>query len=138
MDIKEGIIERHYVLGILYLILAIFLFGCGAGGQIMDGDGMINPYEEDYEQECGTGDEIIELEMDPVESDDTAEFENAEAEKKYEFITSSGMTLEERIVVPEGYERTETANDSLTGFLRAYPMKKYGNEVHYYDGRAKS
>ncbi|MCR4584585.1 MAG: DUF4846 domain-containing protein, partial [Lachnospiraceae bacterium] len=104
----------------------------------MDGDGMIRPYEDDYEQEPETGDEVIELKPEKEKAEDITESENAEAEKKYEFINPSGMTLEERIAVPEGYMRSEAANDSLTAFLRAYPMKEYGSEVHYYDGGVKS
>ena len=123
---------------VLGLIISVFLFGCEAGGQIMDGDGMIRPYEDDYEQEPETGSEVIELKPEKEKAEDITESENAEAEKKYEFINPSGMTLEERIAVPEGYMRSEAANDSLTAFLRAYPMKEYGSEVHYYDGGVKS
>lgn len=52
-------------------------------------------------------------------------------------INEDGMTLESRISVPSGYQRTEVEEDSLGDFLHQYPMKAYGSKVHLYDGSEK-
>ena len=60
----------------------------------------------------------------------------AELEEK-EVIDPAGMTLETRVHTPEGYTRTVAEEDSLTQFLRSYPMKEAGAPVLLYDGREK-
>lgn len=52
-------------------------------------------------------------------------------------INPDGMTLDTRICTPEGYTRVEADADSLTTFLRDYPMKVDGSEVLLYDGSPK-
>ena len=52
-------------------------------------------------------------------------------------IDPEGMTLETRVHTPEGYTRTVAEEDSLTQFLRSYPMKEAGAPVLLYDGREK-
>ena len=52
-------------------------------------------------------------------------------------INEDGMTLESRISVPSGYQRTEVEEDSLGDFLHQYPMKAYGSKVHLFDGSEK-
>lgn len=58
-------------------------------------------------------------------------------EKEYIFINKEGMTLETRINVPKGYQRVETNKNSLTSFLRNYPLKEDGEPVLLYDGTQK-
>ncbi len=53
------------------------------------------------------------------------------------FIRPQGMTLEERIAVPEGYTRSTEADGSLGEFLRNYPMKEDNSPVLLYDGSQK-
>ena len=55
----------------------------------------------------------------------------------YEYFDTKGMTLESRINVPEGYERTSAEAGSLTEFLRTYPLKEHGSPVLLYDGSEK-
>lgn len=55
----------------------------------------------------------------------------------YSIIHPEGMTLETRIAVPEGYERTKVKEGSLGSFLRNYPLKKDGKPVLLYDGSKK-
>lgn len=43
------------------------------------------------------------------------------------FIDPTGMTLETRIMVPEGYTRTLEEEGSLGTFIRNYEMKEDGN-----------
>ena len=52
-------------------------------------------------------------------------------------INEDGMTLESRISVPSGYQRTEVEEGSLGDFLHQYPMKAYGSKVHLFDGSEK-
>ena len=58
-------------------------------------------------------------------------------EKTYEYINATGKTLEKRINVPEGYERTEVSENGLGNFLRSYKMKKDKSPVLLYDGSKK-
>lgn len=58
-------------------------------------------------------------------------------EQRETWINASGNTLETRILTPEGYERQPVDADSLTAFLRKYPMKKDGSEVKLYNGKKK-
>lgn len=51
-------------------------------------------------------------------------------------IHSSGTTLETRVLVPDGYFRDPADADSLTAFLRNYPMKEHGSPALLYDGTA--
>lgn len=48
-----------------------------------------------------------------------------------------GTTLEERILPPEGFERTSAEEGSLAEFLRSYPLKPNGSSVKLFDGREK-
>lgn len=57
--------------------------------------------------------------------------------EKVSLIVPDGMTLETRILTPEGYFRTEAPEDSLIEFLRTYPLKEDGSRVLLYDGREK-
>lgn len=52
-------------------------------------------------------------------------------------LNPEGKTLEKRIQAPSGYERKEADSDSLTAFLRKYPLKKDGSKVLLYDGKKK-
>ena len=49
----------------------------------------------------------------------------------------SGKSVETRIAVPEGYQRTAAEADSFAAFVRSYPLKKPGSKVKLYDGRLK-
>lgn len=52
-------------------------------------------------------------------------------------IDSEGMTLQTRILTPEGYSRVPAEAGSLTEFIREYPLKEDGSPVLLYDGREK-
>lgn len=52
-------------------------------------------------------------------------------------ICEQGETLEERFLVPDGYGRKKREQDTLTAFLREYPLKKAGKPVLLYDGSRK-
>ena len=72
------------------------------------------------------------------DSQTTSESDNIPPEEQREnWINASGDTLETRILPPEGYERQSVESDSLTAFLRTYPMKKDGSDVRLYNGKKK-
>ncbi len=54
---------------------------------------------------------------------------------KTNLISPDGATMEERIIVPLGYERED--EDSLAEFLRTYPMKPHSSPVLLYNGNKK-
>lgn len=54
-----------------------------------------------------------------------------------DIIHSSGITMEERIRPPKGYQRVEKPVGSLQGYLRQYSMKPDKSPVLLYDGREK-
>lgn len=52
-------------------------------------------------------------------------------------IQPEGETLEERFREPEGYRREKAKKNSLTTFLRTYPLKKHNSPVLCYNGKKK-
>lgn len=71
--------------------------------------------------------------MEETESKEPAQ----EMPAEISLIDPAGSTLEERIRVPDGYERTKEAEGSLGRFLRNYPLLPDGSPVLLYDGREK-
>lgn len=65
------------------------------------------------------------------------EVESVTTPAPYQYIDTQGTTLESRIHVPEGYERTSTEAGNLTEFLRNYSLKAHGSPVLLYDGSEK-
>ncbi|WP_394525909.1 DUF4846 domain-containing protein [Lacrimispora sp. JR3] len=57
--------------------------------------------------------------------------------KQKSIINPSGNTLEERLIPPDGYERTEKPLGSLQGFLRNYALKPDKSPVLLFDGSRK-
>lgn len=49
-----------------------------------------------------------------------------------------GKTIEERFAPPDGYVRANTEVHTFASFLRKLPLKKDGEEVHYFDGQTKN
>ncbi|MBV1757140.1 MAG: DUF4846 domain-containing protein [Dethiosulfatibacter sp.] len=52
-------------------------------------------------------------------------------------LNKDGMTVAERYMTPQGYDRTDVEPDSFSAFLRQQRLKSYGERVFYYDGRQK-
>lgn len=73
----------------------------------------------------------------PAFSAESEEQQKSDTEKPQEIINPEGKTLQERVAPPPGYERTEARRDSLTTFLRKYPLKKAGKPVLLYNGEEK-
>ena len=57
-------------------------------------------------------------------------------EEKY-YINETGMTVQERILVPEGFERVQLETGSFGEYLRKLPLKPHGSKVLYYNGDTK-
>lgn len=130
-------------------LFCILLGGCGTGGpdkeHFSDGFVEVVPQEfadtEEGQISEGNG-SLTETDVDSrTESDEYSEQEPAKYQvqdlKVYQYFETTGMTLESRINVPEGYERMEAESGSLTEFLRTYPLKEYGSPVLLYDGSEK-
>ena len=63
--------------------------------------------------------------------------EDTQESKKHTIICSDGQTLETRIKTPNGYEREESQDGTLTSFLRNYEMKDDLSPVLLYNGNEK-
>lgn len=59
-------------------------------------------------------------------------------EENKSIINEQGNTLETRILAPQGYERIPIQDNTLTSFLRTYPLKEAGSPVLLYDGSEKA
>lgn len=53
------------------------------------------------------------------------------------YINSDGITLESRILAPDGYERVEASHDTILTYLRNLELKPDGAPVLLHDGREK-
>lgn len=74
----------------------------------------------------------------PGSSAEPAVQQNPKTERPPAIINPEGKILQERVAPPLGYERTEEKGDSLTTFLRRYPLKKAGKPVLLYNGEEKA
>lgn len=52
-------------------------------------------------------------------------------------VKEEGMTLDKRYNIPEGYTRLEYPKDSFATYLQTFPLKKYGENVYYFNGKEK-
>lgn len=64
--------------------------------------------------------------------------ENPEESSVMTLVNESGITIEDRFVVPEGFERIKAEEGSFGEYLRGLPLKSHGTRVQYYDGRTKA
>ncbi len=63
---------------------------------------------------------------------------NISGGQSLKLINKNGKTIEERFLLPEGYERTEADENSISRYLRKLPLKPYNTEVRLYNGNLKS
>ena len=52
-------------------------------------------------------------------------------------VVTSGKTIQERFLTPEGFARTQAGAGSFTQYLRTLPLKTHGAEVKHFDGSVK-
>lgn len=50
------------------------------------------------------------------------------------YVNKSGKTVQQRVLVPEGYQRVEYPEGSFASFIQNYPLKEAGAKVINYDG----
>lgn len=89
-------------------------------------------------EQTGQESESTLVESSPAADEPAADEGQGEADEIKPVINPEGATLQERVAVPEGFTRTEAQEDSLTTFLREYPLKKDGKPVLLYNGERKS
>lgn len=53
-------------------------------------------------------------------------------------INEDGLTVQERIMVPEGFKRIEYPAGTFGEYLRNLPLKPHGSKVKYYNGQYKT
>ena len=53
------------------------------------------------------------------------------------YINASGKTVQERILVPDGFERIQAVSGSFGEYLGKLPLKPHGSKVQYYNGETK-
>jgi hypothetical protein len=63
---------------------------------------------------------------------------NISGGQSLKLINKNEKTIEERFLLPEGYERTEADENSFSSYLRKLPLKPYNTEVRLYNGTLKS
>lgn len=56
---------------------------------------------------------------------------------KKSLINPEGLTVESRIITPDGFVRTGEEEASFAGFLRKLPLKPDGSKVKLYNGKVK-
>ena len=120
------------IVGFVFALAVLTLGGCGNSEEA-------TPHHPQTEQSemMQTSEEVLDIVpiVDEVEeSEDTTE---SQIEEIPSMIFAEGNTLETRIAVPKDYERVSATEESLTAFLRAYPMKEDKSPVLLYDGREK-
>lgn len=52
---------------------------------------------------------------------------------KTSYINSKGDSISTRVMIPDGYKRTEYMSGSFQEYLRHYPLKSYGSKIINYD-----
>ncbi len=119
---QKDAIVLSAVLAFVILVLLVPLWS----GFTWAGDPGVNVTEKVPETDASSGAVSA---SGPVVEEDTGETRS--------ILDPEGKTLEQRINPPEGYERREEDLESLTAFLRTYPLKKDGSSVLLYDGSKK-
>lgn len=119
---KKG--RKRKVWALIIALCLLSLTGCGETAERSSGE---------IPKELQFPNEPVEI-MTELEADLDLK-ENAEC--GILLIDSEGMTLQTRILTPEGYSRVPAEAGSLTQFLREYPLKEDGSPVLLYDGREK-
>ncbi len=117
--------ERKWKIWAFIIALCLLcLTGCGKFAGRSSGE---------IPEESQLPDEPVEITTEPEADSEPEE----DAECGILLIDSEGMTLQTRILTPEGYSRVSAEAGSLTEFLREYPLKEDGSPVLLYDGREK-
>ncbi len=133
--------RRKIFFPVVILLCALYLIGSyifatikNETNSIHDGNSTSNIDKEDKTINDGNKQDIRQDEKEYSEIDIVIQ-ENAVPKKEY--INPYGMTVKERYLLPEGFERVEVEGGSFAEFLRLQKLKPYGEKALYYDGREK-
>lgn len=128
------------------ILASAFIMGCGNSKGSEDRKSDYSKIQ-DRPDSADQGKDIIDNDIqsgaeygtEARKEDETGVFDKQDfAETKHgKILNSEGMTLESRIAEPAGYLRTRADPDSLSEFLRNYPLKEDGSPVLLYDGTLK-
>ena len=116
----------------IVIFVVCLLTACGDNNN--KADNSVNNWNQSETEYTSVDDQIAYSNTEELTITTDTEELSPEDEK---LINEDGMTLESRISVPSGYQRTEVEEDSLGDFLHQYPMKAYGSKVHLFDGSEK-
>ena len=116
----------------IVIFVVCFLTACGDNNS--KAENSVNNWTQSETEYTSVDDQIAYSNTEEITITTETEELSPEDEK---LINEDGMTLESRISVPSGYQRTEVEEDSLGDFLHQYPMKAYGSKVHLFDGSEK-
>jgi hypothetical protein len=56
---------------------------------------------------------------------------------QHKHINPGGKTIQQRVVVPAGYSRMQSAPGSFSAYVQQLPLLPDGTPVHYYNGKEK-
>lgn len=115
----------------LLALTGAMLGGCGGqnGAENRAQEGVKETQEESRGE---TAAEVIIKTKEPMT--ETASLDDYKGES---LINGEGMTLQERISAPHGYERVESTGGSFLSYMRVFPMKADKSPVLLFDGREK-
>lgn len=69
---------------------------------------------------------------------DQTQLEDTADEKNTARINPVGTTIENRFILPGGFERVVVPSDSFARYLRSLPLKPDGSKVKFYNGSTKN
>lgn len=74
-------------------------------------------------------------------SEDSLDFQPSDADTEEKsldpIINTEGETISERFIVPTGFTRVKSEEESFAYYLQNLPLKPHGSKVKYFDGREK-
>ena len=117
---------------VIFVVCFSLLTACGDNNS--KAENSVNNWNQSETEHTSVDDQFVSSNTEELTITTDTEELSPEDEK---LINEDGMTLESRISVPSGYQRTEVEEDSLGDFLHQYPMKAYGSKVHLFDGSEK-
>ena len=117
---------------VIFVVCLSLLTACGDNNS--KAENSVNNWNQSETEYTSVDDQIVYSNTEELTITTDTEELSPEDEK---LINEDGMTLESRISVPSGYQRTEVEEGSLGDFLHQYPMKAYGSKVHLFDGSEK-
>ena len=129
---EEEMIVKYKSSIVIFVVCLSLLTACGDNNS--KAENSVNNWNQSETEHTSVDDQFVSSNTEELTITTDTEELSPEDEK---LINEDGMTLESRISVPSGYQRTEVEEGSLGDFLHQYPMKAYGSKVHLFDGSEK-